>query len=154
QSYFLFAMGRHNLQRVRFPLGEWTKDDARVRAKELDMPNWAAPDSQELCFVPDGDHAKIVQKRAQELGLSTDTIEAGEIRDESGQVVGSPGGIHRVTIGQRRGLGVASTAPRYVLKVLPEERAVVVGDADALAQSSMRINRFKALADLPNNDEF
>lgn len=154
QSYFLFAMGRDNLKEVRFPLGEWSKEHARMRAKELGMPNWSAPDSQELCFVPDGDHAKVVATRAKAMGLDLSSIRSGDIRDEKGQVLGRHEGIHRVTVGQRRGLGVSSTAPRYVLRVIPDENAVVVGDAQALQRRSIVATRFKALTDLPEEQTF
>lgn len=149
QSYFLFAMGKKNLAKVRFPLGEWTKENARVRAKELYMPNWNAPDSQELCFVPDGDHGKVVAKRAKELGLSTQNLQSGEIRDASGAVLGQHQGIHRVTVGQRRGLGISSKQPRYVLKVLPQERAVVVGDESDLDKQNISLRDLSLLSDLP-----
>lgn len=151
QSYFLFAMGKKNLAKVRFPLGEWTKENARVRAKELYMPNWNAPDSQELCFVPDGDHGKVVARRAKELGLSTENLTAGEIRDVNGEVLGTHQGIHRVTVGQRRGLGISSRQPRYVLKVLPEERAVVVGDESALDKQNILLRDLSLLSDLPED---
>ena len=105
QSYFLFAMGREALSRVRFPLGGWSKEKVRERAKELEMPNWSAPDSQELCFVPGGDHGEVVEKRARALGIDPEILKPGEIRDEDGTVLGEHRGIHRVTIGQRRGLG-------------------------------------------------
>lgn len=153
QSYFLFGMGRQYLSQVRFPLGEWTKDNARVRAKELSMPNWNAPDSQELCFVPDGDHAKVVARRAKELGLSTQTLQSGEIRSASGEILGTHQGIHRVTVGQRRGLGISSREPRYVLKVLPEERAVVVGGEAGLDRQTITLRDLNLLADLPEGEE-
>lgn len=149
QSYFLFGMGKKNLDMVRFPLGEWTKENARVRAKELSMPNWNAPDSQELCFVPDGDHAKVVARRAKELGWSTENMQAGEIRSSDGKVLGTHQGIHRVTVGQRRGLGISSREPRYVLKVLPQERAVVVGDESSLDKQEIALRDLNLLSELP-----
>lgn len=154
QSYFLFAMGQRNLSRVRFPLGEWTKEDARVRARELEMPNWNAPDSQELCFVPDGDHAKVVARRAKARGLSVESIQAGEIRDDQGEVLGTHQGIHRVTVGQRRGLGISSRRPRYVLQVLPEERAVIVGDEHSLDRKRVFLRDVSLLSDLPEGESF
>lgn len=147
QAYFLFAMGREALQRVRFPLGGWTKDEVRARARELGMPNAEAPDSQELCFVPGGDHAEVVERRARAMGVDLDQLAPGEIRDEAGEVLGEHRGIHRVTIGQRRGLGVSSDRPRYVLRVLPESRTVVVGDADGLRRDELSVRDFRPLVD-------
>ncbi len=154
QSHFLFAMGRDVLDRVAFPLGAWTKDQVRDRARVLGMPNAEAPDSQELCFVPGGDHAEVVEARAAALGLDTSGLEAGPILDGAGAHLGDHRGIHRVTVGQRRGLQVAGTRPRYVLRVLPEARAVVVGDADELARETIDVLDFRALADLPEGEPF
>ena len=148
QSYFLFAMGREHLAFVDFPLGGWSKTEVRAKARELGMPNADAEDSQELCFVPGGDHGEVVEARARALGLDMGALESGEIRDEAGEVLGQHRGIHRVTIGQRRGLGIGGGKPRYVLRVLPESRAVVVGDAESLAVESIEVDDFRALADL------
>ncbi len=145
QSYFLFAMGRELLGQIRFPLGSWTKDRVRARARELGMPNADAPDSQELCFVPGGDHAEVVERRARALGIDLHGLQGGEIRDETGEVVGEHRGIHRVTVGQRRGLRVSGDKPRYVLRVLPEERAVVVGDKAALERREVELRDFRSL---------
>lgn len=154
QSYFLFAMGRELLGAVEFPLGGWTKQEVRAKAEVLGMPNAAAPDSQELCFVPGGDHAEVVEARARALGLDLDRLGPGEIRDAEGRVIGEHKGIHRVTIGQRRGLGVAGDRPRYVLRVLPESRAVVVGEAEELGVSEIELEDFRPLADLPEGEPF
>lgn len=148
QSYFLFAMGRQTLPDVTFPLGAWTKDRVRDKAKSLGLPNWDAPDSQELCFVPGGDHSVVVRERAAQLGLGLDALEAGEIREADGTVVGEHQGIHKVTVGQRRGLRVAGTKPRYVLRVLPNERAIVVGDPSDLARTRIAVEDIRPLADL------
>ncbi len=139
QSYFLFAMGRATLQRVWFPLGAWTKDRVRARAEALGLPNANAPDSQELCFVPDGDHARVVRERLVGLGEATDSLAAGPVVDTQGNPVGEHEGIHRVTVGQRRGLRIAGTERRYVVRVLPETRTVVVGGRDDLAVSGLRL---------------
>ncbi len=127
QSYFLFAMGEDARASVRFPLGTWTKDAVRDQARARGLPAADAPDSQELCFVPGGDHGAVVQRRATELGLSIAGLEGGPVVDERGEVVGEHDGVHRVTIGQRRGFRTRGTEKRYVLSVIPETRTVVVG---------------------------
>lgn len=154
QSYFLFAMGRELLDAVEFPLGGWSKQLVRAKATALGMPNAEAPDSQELCFVPGGDHGEVVEARARELGLDLEQLGAGEIRDAQGAVLGEHRGIHRVTVGQRRGLGLASDRPRYVLRVLPESRAVIVGDAEELGVEEVEVEDFRRLADLREGEPF
>lgn len=129
QSYFLFAMGREALGQVWFPLGGSRKEEVRAEAAARGLPNAHAPDSQELCFVPGGDHGAVVERRAAALGLSTAALGPGPVVDEAGRPIGEHQGIHRVTIGQRRGLRIRGTDKRYVLRVLPDARTVVVGDA-------------------------
>jgi tRNA-specific 2-thiouridylase len=132
QSYFLFAMGLPALAGVRFPLGTWSKEQVRAKARALGLANADTPDSQELCFVGGRDHADVVEARAAALGLDPGALAPGPIVDAEGRVLGQHEGIHRVTVGQRRGLKVAGHEPRYVLRVLPTTRAVVVGDAASL----------------------
>lgn len=152
QSYFLFAMGLPTLSQVAFPLGAWTKDRVRARARELSMPNADAPDSQELCFVPGGDHAEVVERRANELGLSTDGLEPGPIVDAAGAEIGEHRGIHRVTVGQRRGLTVPGTERRYVLRVVPDSRTVVVGAAEDAVTRELEVGELQRLG-LPESGE-
>src|SRR6186713_2400525 len=109
QSYFLFSMPARELGSVRFPLGALTKEEVRAHARRLGLPNADKPESQEICFVPDGDHGSFVAARA--------LVRPGAIRDEAGRELGRHDGVHRYTIGQRRGLGVASTAPLYVTAI-------------------------------------
>jgi tRNA-uridine 2-sulfurtransferase len=118
------------------------------------MPNADAPDSQELCFVPGGDHAEVVEARARALGLDLERLGPGPIRDAGGRVLGEHRGIHRVTVGQRRGLEVAGERRRYVLRVLPDSRAVVVGDADELAVDAIEVDDFRRLAELHDGEVF
>jgi len=147
QSYFLFAMGRSALRATWFPLGTWTKDAVRERARAMGLPNWDAPDSQELCFVPGGDHGAIVERTLATQGLSTETLGPGLVVDEAGEVVGEHRGIHRVTIGQRRGFEVRGNEKRYVLQVLPATRTVVVGDESATQCDSLLVSDFQFLMD-------
>jgi tRNA-specific 2-thiouridylase len=121
QSYFLYGVPRAALRRLQFPLGELTKDQTRAEGVRLGVANAHKPDSQELCFVPDGNIGGFVER---ERNLE----QRGEIREPSGRVVGEHQGIYRYTVGQRRGLNLGGGPARYVLRVLPEDKSVVVGD--------------------------
>ena len=145
QSYFLFAMGRDTLGRVRFPLGGLTKAQVRERAAARGLPNAHAPDSQELCFVPGGDHGAVVERRAAALGLSLDGLAPGPVVDAQGEEIGEHRGIHRVTVGQRRGLRIRGTDKRYVLRVLPQSRTVVVGEADQARAQHLLVDELQDL---------
>jgi len=128
QSYFLYGVPQRVLERLRFPLGDLTKDRTRAEGVRLGVPNAQKPDSQELCFVPDGDVGGFVERERQ-------VSQRGEVRDREGQLVGEHQGIYRFTVGQRRGLGLGGGPARYVLRVLPEDNTVVVGeDGDLFAR--------------------
>ena len=133
QSYFLFSLTQPQLAHAMFPIGGWRKDAVRRYAQERNLPVADKPDSQEICFVPDGDHAGFVEARAPS-GAGT----AGAIVDEAGRTVGRHAGVHHYTVGQRKGLGLATGRPLYVLALRPDERAVVVGPRQALEQSALR----------------
>ena len=152
QSYFLFAMGLPSLREVCFPLGAWHKDQVRDKARALGLGNADAPDSQELCFVGGGDHADVVEARAAALGIDVAGLAPGPIVDEAGNVLGQHAGVHRVTVGQRRGLQLGGSAPRYVLRVLPAQRTVVVGDADALRIAMIEIEDLRRLAPIAERE--
>ncbi|MGE0789310.1 MAG: tRNA 2-thiouridine(34) synthase MnmA [Sandaracinaceae bacterium] len=127
QSYFLYGVPTSILARMIFPLGELTKGRTREEGRRLGVPNWDKKDSQELCFVPDGDVGGFIQ-RESDAGSA-----GGPIEDALGERVGQHDGYFRYTVGQRRGLGLGGGAPpRYVLAVIPERRAVVVGSEDQL----------------------
>ena len=128
QSYFLFATTRAQLDYLRFPLGGLSKDETRGLARRFDLPVAAKPDSQDICFVPTGSYGDLVAK------LRPGAIEPGEIVDEMGQVLGRHQGVIHFTIGQRKGIGVASPEPLYVLRLEPETQRVVVGPRAALGQ--------------------
>ncbi len=147
QSYFLFAMGRETLREVLFPLGTWRKEQVRERARALGLPNWDAPDSVELCFVGGRAHADVVRERAAALGLEDEALREGTIVDRDGRAVGQHAGVHTVTIGQRRGLNISGSRARYVLRVIPERREVVVGDREELAARNVEILDYRALSD-------
>lgn len=146
QSYFLFAMGRDALRYTWFPLGGFTKERVRREAARRRLPNHDAPDSQELCFVPGGDHAEVVQRRLAGQGVSLDSLQPGPVLDRDGEVVGRHDGIHRVTVGQRRGFTTFGTQRRYVLRVVPEQRAVVVGDVDDTSTSALEVDEVQRLS--------
>ena len=134
QSYFLFATTKDQLDYLRFPLGGMPKVAVREIAKELGLAVALKPDSQDICFVPDGDYAKIVKKVRPEAG------EGGQIVTRSGEVLGEHKGLIHYTVGQRRGLEIGGQPePLYVVRLEPETRRVVVGPKSALAVSAARI---------------
>jgi len=145
QSYFLFAMGQPALDATMFPLGTWTKDAVRARARALGLGNADAPDSQELCFVPDGDHARVVAERLGDRGAPIDALAPGPVVDATGRQIGTHEGIHHVTVGQRRGLRIPGTDRRYVLRVVASTRTVVVGDADEAVATELVVDELQRL---------
>ncbi len=131
QSYVLFGIRRALLPRLKFPLGGHRKEEIRGIAGRLGLRVAEKRDSQEICFVPDGDHARFVRERRG--GVDT----SGEIVSTDGTVVGRHQGIERFTIGQRKGLGVAFGEPRYVVRIEADTRRVVVGTKEELARSEL-----------------
>jgi tRNA-specific 2-thiouridylase len=134
QSYFLYGVPQHVLARLVFPLGELVKDESRAHGSRLGVPNWNKPDSQELCFVPDGDIGGFIERERS-------VNQRGVIRGESGEVLGEHHGIYRYTVGQRRGLGIGGGPARYVLRVLPERGEVVVGEEGGLLSDAFQVPR-------------
>jgi tRNA-specific 2-thiouridylase len=135
QSYFLFATTRDQLDFLRFPLGGMPKPAVREIARELALAVAGKPDSQDICFVPDGDYAAVIEK------LRPDAAAAGEIVDREGRVLGAHRGLIHFTVGQRRGLEIGGQAePLYVLGLEPEARRVVVGPKSALAVRGARLS--------------
>ncbi len=127
QSYFLFSLTQSQLAAASFPVGALTKDEVRNIARDLGLAVADKPDSQEICFVPDGDYAAFVERQAGEASPG-----GGTIVNEAGQPLGRHGGIHRFTVGQRKGLGIALAAPTYVLEIRPADQTVVVGPRPSL----------------------
>lgn len=126
QSYFLFATTREQLAFLRFPLGDLPKTEVRELAEKFSLPVAAKPDSQDICFVPEGTYAKVVEK------LRPGSGRAGEIQHIDGRVLGEHEGVINYTIGQRRGLGVATGEPLFVVKIDAPKRRVLVGPREAL----------------------
>ncbi len=134
QSYFLYGTTRQQLDFVRFPLGELPKDEVRRIAAELGLEVAAKPDSQDICFVPDGDYASLVKR------VRPETEAPGEIVDLDGRVLGRHRGVVHFTVGQRRGIEIGGQSePLYVLRIEPERRRIIVGPRRALAIEAMRV---------------
>ncbi|HEX8464486.1 MAG TPA: tRNA 2-thiouridine(34) synthase MnmA [Abditibacterium sp.] len=127
QSYVLGMLTQHELRRVLLPIGDMEKPLVRERAAQLGMAVATKPDSQEICFVEDGDYAKFVIDRAPQMALP------GPIFDENGTKVGAHNGLARYTVGQRKGLGIASANPLFVTKIDAPNNALIVGSRDKLA---------------------
>jgi tRNA-specific 2-thiouridylase len=133
QAYFLFSLTQQQLARALFPVGDRSKDVVREHARRLGLPVADKPDSQEICFVPDDDYASFVASRAPTAPVS------GRIVDEEGRVVGRHDGIHRFTVGQRKGLGLSMSTgvPMYVLSVQPGTSRVIVGPKRSLERTTL-----------------
>ena len=143
QSYFLFATTQPQLDYLRFPLGTLTKTETRAIAQSLGLAVADKPDSQDICFVPDGRYADLILK------LRPDGAEPGGIVHLDGRVLGRHDGIIHFTIGQRRGLGIAGGEPLYVVRIDAARRLVIVGPREALKQTDIRISALNWLGDAP-----
>jgi tRNA-specific 2-thiouridylase len=144
QSYFLFGVRPEVLARVRFPLGDLTKDQVRAAARRLGVPNADKPESQEICFIPDGDHKSFVERHggAGKPGAIVD--------DASGAVVSAHAGTHNFTIGQRRGLPGGAGDRRFVLRIDAATGTVHVGPREQLGRTSLRVSDVRWLAAAPS----
>jgi tRNA-uridine 2-sulfurtransferase len=149
QSYFLFSLRQDQLARAMFPLGEKTKSDTREVARHCNLKTAEKEESMEICFVPDNDYGKFLEES------KLVSRHQGEIVDVTGHVVGKHDGIEFFTIGQRKGLGISSPKPLYVLELQPELNRVVVGDELSLARDEFEVDRCNwiAFADPPANME-
>ncbi|HYN84855.1 MAG TPA: tRNA 2-thiouridine(34) synthase MnmA [Pyrinomonadaceae bacterium] len=132
QTYFLWELTQAQLSRELFPLGELTKTDARAAARRHSLAVADKAESQEICFLPDGDYAGFIERYLEAEGQAARAPGAGEIVDASGGVVGRHAGVHRYTVGQRRGLGLSRALPLYVVRVEAEGNRVVVGHEQEL----------------------
>ena len=144
QSYFLFELDQRRLASVHFPLGGMTKSEVRARARALGLATADKPESQEICFVPDGDYAAVVE-RLRPGALPGE----GEVVDRSGRVLGRHRGIHHFTVGQRRGLGVSAGRRIYVSALDARSNRVVVGGRDELEVRGARLQRVTWVAGSP-----
>ncbi len=147
QSYFLFAISQDQIDYLRFPLGMWSKNETRKQARRLGLITAEKTDSQDICFVPDGDYAGLVKSLHPEAG------KPGKIVHIDGREVGEHKGIIHYTIGQRKGLGIGggvseNNSPLYVIELKPEENQVIVGPKEALARDTLHIKDCNWLADI------
>ncbi len=140
QSYFLFGLTQAQLESALFPVGDLDKGEVRRIARERGLPTADKAESQEICFVPDGDYAGFVERQVESADRS------GPIVDTAGRELGRHAGVHRFTVGQRRGLGLASARPRYVLEVRPASATLVIGDEEALLSDRMHVRELNWLS--------
>ena len=144
QSYVLHGITRDVLPHLLFPVGGYTKSEIRAVARDAGLLAVAdKPDSVEICFVPSGDHTDVVRKRRPEA------VTAGVIREKDGTILGGHDGIDRFTVGQRKGLGIATGQKRFVLEVLPSTNEVIVGDIEDLLSDGLIASRITWLIDPP-----
>jgi tRNA-uridine 2-sulfurtransferase len=136
QTYFLFGLKQAQLARTLFPLGDYTKPQVRELAERLGLAVASKPDSQEICFVPNGDYAAFIDAYFREQGLPVEQTH-GEIVDTAGRVVGEHQGVHHFTVGQRKGLRIAAPEPLYVISTSPSDQRVTVGRNEDLLRVRM-----------------
>ena len=141
QSYFLFNTTREQLNYLRFPLGGMLKDETRSIAKKLELNVANKPDSQDICFVPNGDYASVIRK------FRPDSFKKGNIKDLNGKVLGVHDGIINFTIGQRKGIKVSNTEPLYVLKINSDKNEIIVAPREKLGKKQININNLNLLVD-------
>jgi tRNA-specific 2-thiouridylase len=140
QTYFLFGLNQEQLSRTIFPLGGMTKPEVRELARQHGLALAEKPDSQEICFVPGGDYKRFLDAYLADRG-ETFPDTAGELVTANGEVIGEHAGIHNFTVGQRKGLGVATGSPLYVIQINGESRQVVVGKNEDLYSKTLRAQR-------------
>jgi tRNA-specific 2-thiouridylase len=147
QSYFLFNTTREQLDYLRFPLGGMLKDKTREIAKELDLNVADKPDSQDICFVPNGDYASVIRK------FRPDSFQKGNIKNLEGKVIGVHDGIINFTIGQRKGIKVSDKEPLYVLKINSENNEIIVGPKENLGKKNISLKDLNLLTDKKDLDK-
>jgi tRNA-specific 2-thiouridylase len=155
QTYFLFGLTQEQLSRTLFPLGGMTKPEVRELARQHSLVIAEKPDSQEICFVPGGDYKRFIEAYLAEQGdtetripgdmISREMI-AGEMVTTDGKVIGEHAGVHNFTVGQRKGLGVATGSPLYVIQIKNDTRQVVVGNDEELYSRTLRARRVNLIS--------
>jgi len=145
QTYFLFGLTQEQLSRTVFPLGEMTKPQVRELARQYRLALSEKPDSQEICFVPGGDYKNFLDAYLAERGdAPSDT--AGELVTTNGELIGEHAGIHNFTVGQRKGLGVATGSPLYVIQIKSDSRQVIVGNQEELYSRTLHARRVNLIS--------
>lgn len=144
QSYFLFGIPSDALNMISFPLGGMTKDQVREIGREMGLNNWNKADSEDICFVPSGDYAKVVE----EIVGAENVPQPGPIVDVKGRILGQHEGLHHYTIGQRRGVKIATGERVYVVDIKPESRTLVVGTPEQLQVVGLRAEDCKWSGDV------
>ena len=145
QTYFLFGLTQEQLSRTIFPLGEMTKPEVRELARQHGLALAEKPDSQEICFVPGGDYKRFIDAYLAEQGEPLPDT-AGELVTTNGEVLGEHAGVHNFTVGQRRGLGVATGSPLYVIQISGANKQVVVGGDEHLYSRTLRARRVNLIS--------
>jgi tRNA-uridine 2-sulfurtransferase len=150
QTYFLFGLTQEQLSRTLFPLGGMTKPEVREMARKNGLAIAEKPDSQEICFVPGGDYKRFLEAYLTEQGdtptaISSKTV-AGEMVTSDGKVIGEHAGVHNFTVGQRKGLGVATGSPLYVIQIKNDTRQVVVGKDEELYSRTLLARRVNLIS--------
>ncbi len=145
QTYFLFGLTQDQLSRTIFPLGGMTKPEVRELARSHGLALADKPDSQEICFVPGGDYKTFMDAYLSEQGDALPEA-AGELVTTDGRVIGEHGGVHKFTVGQRKGLGVATGSPLYVVQIKGDSRQVVVGNQEDLYSKTVRTNKVNLIS--------
>jgi tRNA-specific 2-thiouridylase len=143
QSYFLCRLDQEQLSRTLFPIGNLTKQDVRKIASDMDLTVRDRPESQEICFIPDNDYGRFLEEHDPEFAGP------GPILDTEGHTVGEHTGLHRYTIGQRRGLGVAAAEPLYVTAIEPERNAVIIGNKETVYDDELTASDVHWVAGTP-----
>jgi len=145
QTYFLFGLTQEQLSRTLFPLGDMTKPEVRTLARRHGLALAEKPDSQEICFVPGGDYKRFIDAYLAEQGESLPDT-SGELVTTNGEVIGEHPGIHNFTVGQRKGLGVATGSPLYVIQISGAQKQVMVGGDEHLYSHTLRACRVNLIS--------
>ena len=141
QSYFLFNTSREQLNYLRFPLGKYFKQETREIARNLNLNVAEKPDSQDICFVPNGDYVSVIEK------FRPDSFKKGNIRNTNKEIIGVHDGIVNFTIGQRKGIKISDKIPLYVVDIIPDKNEIIVGSKEELLKKEIKLKDINLLAD-------
>jgi len=145
QSYFLFSTTKDQLNFLRFPLGNLLKDETREIARKLDLNVADKPDSQDICFVPNGDYASVIEK------FRPNSFNKGNIKNTKGEVIGVHDGIINYTIGQRKGIGISNEKPLYVIKIIADKNEIIVGAKEHLIKTQINLKNLNIITNDKND---